>query len=409
VDASQSKRPRGCPQGADGPDTGSQALLDGPAVSALDLHGAISYPDGSGPSGERLTYCRRAKRLYPKLRLATTGRLVPMRCKAANRCDYCARLAAVEFAEVLALDALEDGNAPRVWIVLTTRDATTEPAAFYDARRAVQKAIRRRFPAAEFCWVVEFTTGYGSRSGGARRPHWNVLVKNVDPADVAEVETIVRWVWCARDDVDAEPAAQFVGAVSEVGGLMRYLALHFLKESQRPPKGWRGHRTTQTRGYFALPMWKMRARAKTSLAFKRALWRAARDGIDPAAAQVVAEHEVFRAEQRAWECVVVSVDDATGELLRARPLHGGDVEHVMRSDEVHARRFNRAQDAARAPGEPTALRASASASSSDDASAEAGNEPPCRDADRSTRVQAPLPTSGASWSWYSLADPARHA
>lgn len=252
--------------------------------------------------------------------LGSNGRLVPMRCKAVNKCDYCAMLAAVEWSEMLALDAME--NAPSVWMVLTTRSATPDPAAFYKARELLMRAIKRRWPDAEYLCIVEFTTGYGSRSGGVRRPHWNVLLKGVPVEALPELQAIVRERWCAR--VDAEPEAQFAGEVSEVGGLMRYLALHFLKESQRPPHGWRGHRVTASRGYFERERWRVRASAQRALRVKRELRRLAIAGMDAAEALVIAEAEVFAAEQVRWEPVIPTVDYETGELLRLRAMRGGE-------------------------------------------------------------------------------------
>jgi hypothetical protein len=54
---------------------------------------------------------------------------------------------------------------------------------------------------------------------------------------------------------------------------MRYLALHFLKESQAPPRGWRGHRFMTSRGYLARSAAELRADARRSLRLKRLLWR----------------------------------------------------------------------------------------------------------------------------------------
>jgi hypothetical protein len=268
--------------------------------------------------------------------LSSTGALVKGRCGATNRCDYCARLAAVEIAERLSLDALEGGNAPTVWMVLTTRSANPDPSAFYEARRKLMLAIERRCAAVEWACVVEFTTGYGPRSGGRRRPHWNVLLKNVgnDDHTLALIEGAVRSVWCSRAEVNAEPQAQYVGAVEHQGGLTRYLALHFLKESQRPPDGWTGHRFTVSKhtrtrpGYFAQPAWRSRRRAQESLRFKRALWRALLDGYAPGdEADTIAQLEIMRAEQIRWQLVKVEdrVDVRTGEIApRAFALDGGE-------------------------------------------------------------------------------------
>jgi hypothetical protein len=49
---------------------------------------------------------------------------------------------------------------------------------------------------------------------------------------------------------------------------------HGMKAEQRPPLGWRGHRTSQTRGYLVRPASVMRQEARASLREKRRLWRA---------------------------------------------------------------------------------------------------------------------------------------
>jgi hypothetical protein len=202
---------------------------------------------------------------------------------------------AVENSEALALDAVESGNAPTIWMVLTTRTATGEARRFYKSRECLMRSIKRRWSGAEYAALVEFTTGYGKRSGGRRRPHWNVLLKSVPVDAVEELRQVVAEVWCARED--AEPRGQYVGAVSEVGGLMRYIALHFQKESQAPPKGWRGHRFIKSRGYFGRPMPKVREEARRSLRLKRLTHR----GLDA----VTAELELELAEAVEWSFVRV--------------------------------------------------------------------------------------------------------
>ncbi len=287
-----------------------EPLERGPG-SPLDLHSEVSH---SGRS-------RRCRRRSGMLLFGSNGRLVPVRCSSPNKCDYCAMLSAVEWSEMLALDAME--RAPSVWMVLTTRGANPDPAAFYDARRLLMRAIKRRWPDAEYLCIVEFTTGYGPRSGGKRRPHWNVLLKGVPVEALAELEEIVRDRWTAT--VDAQPEAQFVGEVAEVGGLMRYLALHFLKESQRPPRGWRGHRVTASRGYFVRQRWVVRQEAQRGLRVKRELHRLDEAGLDPVEALAVAEAQVFANEQLRWELVIPTVDERTGEIRRLRPMRGGDL------------------------------------------------------------------------------------
>ena len=205
-----------------------------------------------------------------RLRNGATGEVVEGRCKSTNLCSYCARLGSIEIAETLALDAVEHFR-PEVWACVGTRTPESDPKPFYRARECLQRAIRRRWREAEIANLREFTTGYGPRSGGLRRPHWNLLVKGV-PCDQAEdFGEVVRRVWCGQ--VDAAPERQYVGTVYGAEGLSRYLGLHFLKESQAPPKGWRGHRFTSSRGYFPDGAKAARERAVASLRLKRVVWK----------------------------------------------------------------------------------------------------------------------------------------
>lgn len=304
----------------------SSAPPDSALAGSLDLHEGIAHP----------THCNR----WPKaLRLhSSTGQLVKGRCRSTNKCGYCARLAAVEVSEMLALDAMS-GVAPDVWAVLTTREqwatyaqsperATECAERFNDARRLVMRAIRRRWPDAEYCCILEFTSGRSHQSGGRRFPHWNLLLKGIPQTELLELEAVITSVWCAR--VDALPAAQFVGAVSEQGGLMRYLALHFLKESQCPPRGWRGHRVTRSRGYLSQPGWRARLEAVASLKLKRALRQALMDGHEGIEALAVAELELQRAEQARWQCVTIEVD-GNGELTGITPMMGGAISGPRRA------------------------------------------------------------------------------
>jgi hypothetical protein len=200
--------------------------------------------------------------------VAADGRSVRGRCGATNKCSYCAKLGSIETAEMLALDAV-NFFAPEVWLCLGTRTASFDPKPFYRGRDQVQKALRRRWPDLEVANLREFTTGYGPRSGGRRRPHWNFLIKGVVADQVEELRDVAARVWCGR--VDAEPDRQYAGTVHDAGGLMRYLALHFQKQSQAPPPGWRGHRFTSSRGYFPEGSQAARERARRSLRLGRAV------------------------------------------------------------------------------------------------------------------------------------------
>jgi hypothetical protein len=197
---------------------------------------------------------------------ASDGSYVRGRCRATNLCAYCAKLAAVETSEVLAIDAMTHSS-PALWAVLTTRTASVDPSDFYAARWKLQRALKRRWPDVQYAALVEFTTGYGKRSGGVRRPHWNLLLKGIPMEDEDLVHAVITKVWCGR--VDAKPAGQYVGTIAEAGGLMRYLSLHFQKESQAPPKGWRGHRFICSRGYFSESIAAVRERAREQLRFRR--------------------------------------------------------------------------------------------------------------------------------------------
>jgi len=281
---------------------------------ALDLHEGIPDPGATG--------CPR----WPEpLRLrASSGELVRGRCRATNQCDYCAKLAAVENAELLALDAM-DGDSPEVFSVLTSASGNPDPAHFEAARRAVFKALKRRWPDCRYAGLLEFSTGEGRSSGGIRRPHWNLLWKGI-PADAADqAHDVILSVWCNRDEFRAARSAQFTGAVSEFGGLMRYLALHFQKESQQPPAGWRGHRFTMSRGHAqylnggTTP--ELRERAKRSLRAKREVWRAIRDGYEGESAEAVAQARLERADALSWELVRLTERELSPSLAKPDELH----------------------------------------------------------------------------------------
>lgn len=226
------------------------------------------------------------------------GEMVRGRCKSPNRCGYCATIASLEISEMLAIDATE-GVAPQLWMVLGTRTATIDVVGFYRARELVQRAIRRRWPEAQFAWIVEWTTGYGSRSGGLRRPHWNCMVKLVPQGCLEELADIARRIWCSH--VDGQPARQYVGEISAVGGLMRYLALHFQKSSQAPPEGFRGKRFTCTAGYFPSGQADMRSRAQAALLEKRVVHGVLRDGLSGLDAEVEAQARLRRSAERQWK------------------------------------------------------------------------------------------------------------
>lgn len=320
-------------------------------MGGLVLHEGISTPNpaasvkvGRGEDPWREGGCDR----WPEtMRLVSSDGVVRRgRCRATNLCSYCAKIAAVENAEMLAIDALEHG-APEVWACLTTRSADPSPASFYGARQKVRKALRRRWPECQDATLVEFTTGYGPRSGGERRPHWNALLKGVPVSAVEEAQEVVARVWCGQ--VDAEPSLQHVAPVSEAGGLMRYLALHFQKESQTPPLGWRGHRFVASRGYFPDGAAVAREKARQSLRLGRAVWwaNAVAEGrfldeghvLDGDELEELIRDRLLEEAGRSWSMVKihstsVDVDGKRAEGARApfrRPISDGS-EVQSRSD-----------------------------------------------------------------------------
>lgn len=241
----------------------SGASDSSPGAGALDLHEGLSASERQRAKPE--CTCR-----PEHLRLRSShGELVTPRGRAVNRCDYCAKLAAVENCEMLSLDAME-GDAPTGLLVLTTRTSTVDMAGFYRALSEIKRALKRRWPAFEYASLVEFTTGYAERSGGLRRPHWNLLTKGI-PADELDAAGAIAFpIWCRH--VDAEQHVQYVDPIRTAGALTKYLALHFQKASQQPPANFTGQRFNCSRGYFTgATRAQARARARDALALKREL------------------------------------------------------------------------------------------------------------------------------------------
>lgn len=260
-----------------------------PAQPALDLH------EGIGTTG--------CPRWPANMRLLSSqGELVEGRCKGPNLCAYCARLAAVENAEVLALDAMH-GTPPSTWMVLTSASTVLNPAAFKVTRMQLIRSLRKRYPGLEFAWLWELTTGYGDRSGGKRRLHGNVMLKGCD-FDHGVLREHIELHWCRREKASLQ--AQHVGSIDNAGGLMRYLALHFQKESQAPPIGWKGHRFQTSRGYLWEPTPKARELARHSLRLKREIWRAEDRGETPHDAQLSAHEAMQLSAATTWRMAYVN-------------------------------------------------------------------------------------------------------
>lgn len=275
------------------PETSSMAvrgeLASRGADRSLDLHEEIA---GNDPP-------KACKRWPKRLSLISSlGQVVQGRCASPNLCEYCARLAALENSELLALDAMH-GSAPSTYIVLTQPSADRDARSYYESRNQLQRTLKRVLPGFQAAWLLEFTTGRAERSGGLRRPHWNALMKGVHTDEqLAIVREAVERIWCRRQGASVD--AQYVAPVQEMGGLTRYLALHFLKEEQAPPNGWRGHRFRTTRGYLWLPTPQARKMARESLVNKRELWRALNSGLDADQAEDHVKWAEFVRRQTTW-------------------------------------------------------------------------------------------------------------
>jgi len=263
---------------------------------ALDLHEGISPPrDYLDPLAGGCQRWPEHLRLYN----ATTGEVVYGRCRATNKCPYCQRLYVVETVEMLRLDALE--WAPTLWTVLTAREHLTRPETYRHLEH-LRRALRRRFSDAQWSVQVEF------QKRGAL--HLNLLHKGV--GDLEDVHELLSGVWCSR--VDALPVGQATRELHDAAGVVGYLGkelAHGLKREQAPPLGWKGHRTSHTRGYLVRPTPVMREEARASLRTKRALWRAINAGYEGTDAEAAAERDLEQGAAADWRLRSINLRRAT--------------------------------------------------------------------------------------------------
>jgi hypothetical protein len=251
--------------------------------------------------------------------ITAAGEFVPARCGASNRCPYCAYLAVVENAIVVALDA-EHGGHPRVGMTLTTVDPQHDLGAFRRDVEAIFRLIRARLGAdVGYLGMMEWTTGQGARSGGHRRAHQHVLLKRCDPADAEAIEPEVRERWAQRTGAQRVE----IRALRSVAGATAYLLYHHAKWSQAPPQGFRGKRLRPSRNYYERSVAELRREAHALVVNKR-LRRAARraldwQGLDGAPEEVVdAELTAALAEARQEHQMVTFVKlDHTGRIVSA--------------------------------------------------------------------------------------------
>jgi hypothetical protein len=239
----------------------------------------------------------------PGLRLRSPkGRWIPVAC-GRRTCPGCSRRSARVFAEMVWLDTL--AAPPTGVLCLTTVDPADarDSGRFRENVRQVVKALRRRWPDAEYLAWVEFTTGQGRRSGGHRRIHWHGFLKGIPSDSMPEAEALARRVWQLRTGahvVQAEPIRTMRAAI-------HYLALHHLKPGQAPPEWWQGRRIRPSRGYWSRSSGELRAEARFNLAERvRLMVATAELGDEASALDVEARLSELRAEaEGAWEVVRV--------------------------------------------------------------------------------------------------------
>lgn len=197
--------------------------------------------------------------------LLADGTFLPARCGATNKCAYCAYRRVLEDALVITLDAERFGH-PRVGMTLTTVDPDHSMAAFRDDIKQVFKAIRRRLgDDVAYLGMMEWTTGRAQRSGGRRRAHQHVLLRNCLPGDAERIEPEVREIWQARTGASRVEVRE----LRSPAGATAYLIHHHRKRDQAPPKGWSGKRLRPSKNYYGQPIADLRAEARGLLRNKR--------------------------------------------------------------------------------------------------------------------------------------------
>jgi hypothetical protein len=194
------------------------------------------------------------------------GRLTPVACGCPNLCRWCSWRVALENAVVVKTDA--ELCLPEIGFTLTTKAAKTPPATF---RRDVSETLRvlRREPWAKdmrYLAQIEFTTGEGSRSGGARRIHLHGLAKDVARERAPDVAEVAKRVWLPRTGAHRVEAHE----LHRPAGAIAYLINHHAKTAQTPPRGWSGKRLRPSKGYYEQPITSLREHARAVLANKAA-------------------------------------------------------------------------------------------------------------------------------------------
>ncbi len=226
--------------------------------------------DDPGVFSDVLRDCREGRHEWLGASVAT-GEIFPLRCKSPNKCSYCRELGARETVEMLDIAAVD--APPTVFVVLTTSEFLTRA----DLRRdlcQLRRAARRVWPDFEYFCALEW-----QRRGAI---HVNLLVRGCEPTEAWDLMNRLWPVWKARHraDVraqDASPIRSPRQAAAYVHKLGRYLT----KSDQSAPANWRGHRSSQTRGYLGRSAAEVRMDARESLVWKMLRAPYLRAGVNP--------------------------------------------------------------------------------------------------------------------------------
>ncbi len=212
----------------------------------------------------------------------TTGLLVCPRCKSPNKCSHCRRLAARETVEMLSLAAEE--APPSLYLVLTTSEFVTRAQLRRDLCQ-IRRSIRLIWPRFEYFCALEW------QKRGAI--HVNLLVRGVAASLRDALLSRVLRVWKRRHRaVAAAQSVQEVRGAGRVAAYVHKLGEYLAKDDQAAPPGWRGHRSSQTRGFLPRPAAEMRPEAIRSLQWKALRAPLLARGVDPCSAGWMAWDEL---------------------------------------------------------------------------------------------------------------------